>query len=231
MSSPSKIKSDWDFWLNYPNNLQKTENHQPIIHPSYYYIYNCETNEILFTNDSFEKILGYTKDDYSFIEIMTFLHPEDVKYVMECERKAIEFTAKLSVSELNRFVTTYTYRVKTAYGHYIRLKQSYQALEVNELGHMNRAIVFHELIDYHQQREKDDFKIFDRQSNQYVHAENRFNLTKREKEIFELIKKGHTSIEISEMLHLSKLTVDTHRKNILSKTNSRSFMILNHQSN
>lgn len=42
-------------------------------------------------------------------------------------------------------------------------------------------------------------------------------LSLREKEILTLIKDGLTSREIGEQLAISKLTVDTHRKNIMSK--------------
>jgi len=45
------------------------------------------------------------------------------------------------------------------------------------------------------------------------------HLTKREKQILALIAKARTSIQISEELHISKLTVDTHRKNIHKKLN------------
>ncbi|MBQ0147187.1 MAG: PAS domain-containing protein [Flavobacteriaceae bacterium] len=229
MTNKSKIRSDWDFWLKFPNNAAKET--RPQINKSFYFIYNCITNEILYTSDSFKEILGYSKEDYTFVEIINFLHPEDYDYVIASEKKGIEFTRKLTVSELQRFITTYSYRTKTTYGHYIRVQQSYHALEVNDQGSMTRAIVFHELIDYHQPREKDDFKIFDRLTNRYVQLENRFNLTKRENEIFELIMKGNTSLQISEKLHLSKLTVDTHRKNILAKTNTKNFMVLGLQSN
>ncbi|MEE9350167.1 MAG: response regulator transcription factor [Flavobacteriaceae bacterium] len=44
-------------------------------------------------------------------------------------------------------------------------------------------------------------------------------LSKREKEILELISRGKQSIEISELLFISKYTVDTHRKNMLKKLN------------
>ncbi|WP_299523286.1 response regulator transcription factor [Winogradskyella sp.] len=43
------------------------------------------------------------------------------------------------------------------------------------------------------------------------------DLTKREKEILQLIVKGRTSLEIANQLHLSKYTIDTHRKNIHKK--------------
>lgn len=42
-------------------------------------------------------------------------------------------------------------------------------------------------------------------------------LTKREKEILGLISEGLTSHQISEQLYISPLTVDTHRKNLLTK--------------
>ena len=43
------------------------------------------------------------------------------------------------------------------------------------------------------------------------------HLTKREKQILTLIAKARTSMQISEELHISKLTVDTHRKNMHKK--------------
>ncbi|MGU3373717.1 response regulator [Chryseobacterium sp. M5A1_1a] len=42
-------------------------------------------------------------------------------------------------------------------------------------------------------------------------------LTKREKQILQLVAQGKTSIMIAEELFLSPLTVDTHRKNLLQK--------------
>lgn len=44
-------------------------------------------------------------------------------------------------------------------------------------------------------------------------------LTKRELEIIRLLAKAHTTAEIAEQLFLSPYTIDTHRKNILSKLN------------
>ena len=42
--------------------------------------------------------------------------------------------------------------------------------------------------------------------------------TDREFEIIKLIKDGHDSEQISDMLFLSRHTVNTHRKNILNKS-------------
>lgn len=48
-------------------------------------------------------------------------------------------------------------------------------------------------------------------------ASGKIALTKREKEIAQLIAKGKSTKEVSQELFISPLTVDTHRKNIFSK--------------
>ncbi|NND33462.1 MAG: response regulator transcription factor [Saprospiraceae bacterium] len=47
--------------------------------------------------------------------------------------------------------------------------------------------------------------------------QSRIPLTRREKEILALIGKGRTSLQIGQELNISKLTVDTHRKNMMKK--------------
>ncbi len=47
-------------------------------------------------------------------------------------------------------------------------------------------------------------------------------LSLREIEILEMLKNEMTSKEIAEKLHISKTTVDTHRRNILEKTGAKS---------
>ena len=43
------------------------------------------------------------------------------------------------------------------------------------------------------------------------------NLTRREKEILQLLVKGRTSLEMADQLKISRYTIDTHRKNIHKK--------------
>ena len=46
-------------------------------------------------------------------------------------------------------------------------------------------------------------------------------LSKRETEILQLISEGYTNAEISELLFTSKRTIETHRQNLLEKTQTR----------
>lgn len=55
-------------------------------------------------------------------------------------------------------------------------------------------------------------------------AENTKSLTPREIEIIRLITREYSSAQIAETLFISPRTVDTHRKNILQKTNSKTIV-------
>jgi DNA-binding NarL/FixJ family response regulator len=55
--------------------------------------------------------------------------------------------------------------------------------------------------------------IFDKEDNFLK----QFNLTKREMEIIQLLKKDQTNQQVADQLFLSIYTVETHRKNIMQK--------------
>ncbi|MBX7226013.1 MAG: response regulator transcription factor [Chitinophagales bacterium] len=59
------------------------------------------------------------------------------------------------------------------------------------------------------------------QSNKKDNGLDKFGLTKREIEILRLIAHGKTSTEIGKELYISINTVDTHRKNLMSKCNTK----------
>jgi DNA-binding NarL/FixJ family response regulator len=55
---------------------------------------------------------------------------------------------------------------------------------------------------------------------------NQIKLTRREKEVLELISKGHSNQEISGLLNISQRTVERHRTLLLEKTGSRNSVSL-----
>jgi len=62
---------------------------------------------------------------------------------------------------------------------------------------------------------------FNKSDNQTLPRRNLFELTKREIEVLKLIIAGKKSIDSGNELFISINTVDTHRKNIMSKCNTR----------
>jgi len=57
--------------------------------------------------------------------------------------------------------------------------------------------------------------------NKESYNESGIKLSKRENEVLILISKGYSNIEISEKLFISPSTVNNHRSNLLSKTNTK----------
>jgi DNA-binding NarL/FixJ family response regulator len=56
--------------------------------------------------------------------------------------------------------------------------------------------------------------------------EGKVKFTKRELQVLELMAEGLTNREIAEKIFLSKRTVETHRKNLIDKTNSKNTSVL-----
>jgi DNA-binding NarL/FixJ family response regulator len=56
--------------------------------------------------------------------------------------------------------------------------------------------------------------------------ENKISLTRREKEVLDLICKGYSNQQISDKLIISQRTVERHRANLLTKTDSRNSISL-----
>ena len=51
-------------------------------------------------------------------------------------------------------------------------------------------------------------------------------LSRREKEVLELIAEGYTNPQIAEKLFISPFTVDSHRKNLIAKLNVKNTAML-----
>lgn len=223
----------WDFWFDHGQLFSE----RPVMKPEvvglkrYYFIMNAFSNEIEFVSESIVSILGYNPSIFTTEFLMTVIHPDDVPYCMESERKVIEFMDKLHFEDHYRFYSKYSYRVRKSDGDYVFINQSYQAIEINEKGHMNRSLVFHDLAEEGFTREENDLKIIDRMKNRPVHIENHYDLSKREIEILDLILQGKSSKDIAALIFISEHTVNTHRRKILAKTNAENFLELRQRLN
>ncbi|MBB1140454.1 LuxR C-terminal-related transcriptional regulator [Myroides sp. WP-1] len=193
---------------------------------TYFFIYDCIEDTILFINSAFTAITGHHTDGFNLNFLIDLIHPADQSYFFENEEKRLAFTNALKFEEHFRYTTKYSYRIQKADATYLRIKQECQALEVDDQGHLAKTLIIHKIQDQKNFCAQNDYKIFDKVHSIYLDLNNDFNLTKRELEILTLIKEGLTSREISGMLNVSMNTILTHRKNILYKTNSSSFIEL-----
>lgn len=213
----------------FDNQMSQKASNKPLSEKidSYYFIYDCDINQISFINSAFETITNFNSKEFTIDKLINIIHPEDLPYFFACEEKGLQFTNSLSFNEHFQYLMSYSYRIRTYDDCCIWIKQQCQALEVNNQGHLTKTLVIHQrIMDETFERPTNDYRIFDKSRNIYLDVENCYNLTKRELEVLELVKIGLNSAEISDKLFTSKYTVDTHRKNILKKTNSSNFIEL-----
>ena len=118
-------------------------------------------------------------------------------------------------------------RYKKSNGEYARILYQGIMIEHDDNGRLLRSMGIHTDITYLKQEGKPGLSfigIDGEPSYVDVGAENIFlesteELTRREKEVLKLLIEGKLSKEIGSILHISKQTFDTHRKNMLHKNN------------
>ena len=198
----------------------------PNLISTYFFLFDCFENKIIFVNNAFETVTGHKQDKFDLEFLLSIIHPDDLNYFFECEKRGLEFTNKLSFNDHFKFILNYSYRIRTKRGKYITVSQQCQGIEFNTEGHLTKTLVNHKVIESYKVRPANDYKIYDKTKNIFVDANNCFNLSKRELEIVHLVREGLSSEDIAAKLYISKNTIITHRRNILNKTNSGSFFEL-----
>lgn len=226
MSKSTKSLNSWEKLYNNQKAFHSKQLEQKNLIDNYFFIFDCIENKILFTNISFETLTGYSAAEFCIEQLLEIIHPDDLPYFYKCEEIGLNFTNNLSFNEHYQYLMSYTYRIRCSNGNYIYILQQCQAIEVNNQGNLSKTLVMHKKVPAYEQRASNDYKIFDKARNIYIDSENCYNLSKRELSILELIKDGKSTMQISQELNISKHTVDTHRKNILKKTNSATFIDL-----
>lgn len=204
---------------------ERTESQEDKV-TNYFFLFDCYENSILFVNSAFEVVTGYSCREFNLEFLLSIIHPKDLDYFFECEKKGLEFTNRLLFNDHYKFILNYSYRICTKSGKYITISQQCQGIEFNTKGHLTKTLVNHKVIPDYVERSANDYKIYDKSKGIFVDENNCFNLSKRELEIVHLVREGLSSEEIAEQLFISKNTIVTHRRNILNKTNSKSFFEL-----
>lgn len=219
------LDEKWDFWFSSTKNLSKN----PKVSSkkeSYFFIMDNETSEIDYVSNSVFDVLGFTAAEFTTNQLFKSIHPDDLDYCRECEYQFLQMSNNLFFNEQHRYSFQYSYRLMNKNEEYKTIQQHYFTIEVDDYGHILKTLVLHELIADYEVRAEDDFKIFDKYKSKSIICAKKYNLSSREWEILGLVHKGLTSSKIADTLFLSKCTIDTHRKNIIRKTNVNSLQEL-----
>jgi DNA-binding CsgD family transcriptional regulator len=201
--------------------------------PGMLYIFNYQTGHYEFFSNSVKTELGYEVSLFTGEQGAQFVYSilqEDhgqilVGKVMPTVLGFFAQNAGKASSTGVRF--TVTLKIRNADGKYLWYLLDTNIIESDENGFPLRSVVIVTNIDA---TKKDDLVYYSilNKSEKGIYepllsatepeSKNGFELSEREIDILKLVGRGMSSVEIADELHLSKHTVNTHRKNILSKT-------------
>lgn len=202
--------------------------------PYYYYIFNTATVEVEFVSDGITPILGYSPQHFSVELVMSNIHPEDKSHFIMYEQEVTTFFSKLAPEDVLKYKVSYDYRLRCADGSYKWILQQVSTIQSDENGAVIRVLGVHTDITHLKTEHKATGLSFIglEGAPSYYHvmrpdgtrSGSLFSL--REKEVLNLVLAGHSTAEIASLLFVSPHTISVHRKNILRKSNCRSFVEL-----
>lgn len=206
---------------------------------SFYYIANFHTLELEMLSDSVKKFLGLPPEKADMDKLLSLADSDDVDRIHLKEQVAKSFYIDfLNGEDTLAYKLSYTYYLRD-YKNKKRL-MLHQAcpLTVDEMGKFIHVFSIHSDISHLNASTTDDVSFINLEGGESflnVPIENgvfepaklkkecdlQKALSKREKEIVLKFSQGMNSQEIARELHISPNTVQTHRKNILKKTQSK----------
>jgi len=196
----------------------------------YYYIFNLKSLQFDLVSNEIENVLGYHPSEVTIEFIMDKMHPDDRPWFLSFENRTAQFLSRLPPDKLMKYKTRYDYRFKKKNGDYMRVLHQVAVVQTDENGGVIRTLGVHTDITH---LKTDGLPVMSligmegEPSYLNIGVKNSFFksnevLTKREKEVLRLLIEGKLSKEVSDILNISKQTVDSHRKNMLRKNNLNS---------
>lgn len=234
------IKKNIDsIWNNqkYGNSIEENKAILNILHEnkfalflmgkSYFFISDIKNSSTGNFSKGTLDVLGYESVEMSLEKMLSIVHPVDLPVVIGFESKVMEFFSALPIEKMFKYKVRYDFRMQHKQGHYVRLLQQVITIETDEKGAIVKTMGIHSDIS---DLKKEGLPVLSfigldgEPTYENVQVEGKFSFLKpeerfspREKEILNKLIQGKTSEEIAKELFISKETVNTHRRNMLSK--------------
>lgn len=191
----------------------------------YYFVFNVSMFDLEMVSEEIKKVLGYDPAEFTLKFFLDKVHPQDRPYFLNFENKVAEFLMDLPPEKLMKYKVRHDYRIQKKNGEYVRILQQSVVIEHDDAGRINRTFATHTDIGHLKASGRPVLSIIGLEgepSYLNINVEKIFAvsdelLTGREKEILRYLFEGKLSKEIAAILHISKQTVDKHRKNMLTK--------------
>jgi DNA-binding CsgD family transcriptional regulator len=194
----------------------------------YYFILNVQRSAFEMISEEVETVLGYSRAEANIGFLLGQIHPDDQPFFLDFENTVADFFLSLSPEQILNYKVSYDYRMRRKDGNYIRILHQVVTIQTDENRRVVKTFGIHtnithlksvgipllSFIGLNGEPSYMDVKV------KQVYTASGISLSRRERQILSLLIQGKKSGEISTELFISKYTVDTHRRNLLQKTNS-----------
>ncbi len=177
------------------------------------------------------RLLGYAPDAFTtggseFTRRL--LHPADADALEELKDRTAEFLREVPPPQRVGYQYNYDYRLRKSDGTYLRLLEQSTVLQTNSRGEITHLAGTCTDITHWKRDEVLTATVVSPDGDTCLvctAADRELSkclvLSRREKEILALVAAGYTSQQIADKLFISLHTVNTHRRNLVRKTNTK----------
>ncbi len=199
--------------------------------PFYYYVIHVDDYSISHIHENVLCIHGASTYPTTLKQIMDYIHPEDISFVLEAENATLMKMQEIGFDHQNLFKTSYCFRMQISTGEYHLFHHKSIHLAKDEQGRVTTALNIHTDIHHITNINNNIVLVSEINRNNGYHQIDLSlrdapsispQLSKREMEILDLLAQGLSSNQIADKLFISSLTVRTHRRNLLTKTGTTS---------
>ncbi len=188
-------------------------------------VFDFHQKEHIYSSFNFSELLGFDLAKVKNEGTKYFdskVHPDDLISNIKNGILLMTFFFSLPVEDRKNYKFQNEYRVLNSENKYIRIIEQHQVLELDKKGNIWLAISILDISPNQDNSKKRHAQLLNVKTGEHqliarVESIPEIGLSKREKEILSLVKKGLFSKEISDSLSISVHTVNTHRQNILKK--------------
>ncbi|MBN2050012.1 MAG: helix-turn-helix transcriptional regulator [Spirochaetales bacterium] len=195
-------------------------------------LYDLNRRTFILKVDSHIDLLGFNAKDVDINDIGKYhamIHVDDLPFMYDSEIQMYHFLRGIPGNGKKDYKLVYDFRVRNRDGGYIRFLHQLCPFELDTRGNSWILLIISDVLSSYPEN-GEPLRFIMNTGTRKVHLFHRDMkiasdlLTRREKEVLDLVSQGYSSDDIAGRLCVSVHTVNNHRQNILVKTNTRNLV-------